>query len=218
MSTPDFGDAITRVGDFLRYPRRVLLSMLRGAFSQEYLFTNEEGHKIENPFLYKENESGQTTRESQLEIADVWTEELDVTDPRPIILTQRGSLGFHDSSIDGFKNADARGLAIEYADFLRMPLSFLCFAQKDLESEELAFAAAMVLRYFRKTILKRSHIQKIDSPIIAEMAVIERGSRSNLFSTPVSFSVYLPITWVVRTARPKEVKTFAVHSSFQSLR
>ena len=218
MSTPAFGDTVTRIGDFLRYPRRVLLEVLRSTFSGEHLFTDTEGHKIENPFLYKVDENGQTTKESQLEIADAWTQELDATDPRPITLCQRGSLGFHDSSIDGFKDSDARGLAIEYADFLRMPLSFLCFAQEDLESEELAFATAMVLRFFRKKILKKSHIHKIDSPVIGEMTVIARGSRSNLFSVPVSFSVYLPIRWVVKTSDPKEVRGFAVQSSFSPLR
>ena len=217
MSTPSFGDTITRIGDFVRYPRRVMLEMLRGSFSEDHLFTNTEGHKIENPYLYRVDEKGQTSKDSQIEFADVWTEELETTDPRPIILTQRGSLGFHDSSIDGFKDSDARGLAIEYADFLRMPLSFLCFAQKDLMSEEIAVAAGLLLRFFRNTILRNTLIHKIDSPVIGEVAVITRGSRSNLYSTPVSFSVYMPINWVVKTTQPKHVRGFAVSTSFPSL-
>jgi len=214
MSTPDYGDTMTRIGDYLRYPRRVLLEMLRSAYSSQHLFTNTEGHKMINPFWYKVAENGQTTKDSQLELADAWTEELDVTDPRPILLTQRGSVGFHDASIDGFKGADARGLDIEYADFTRMPLTFLCFAQKDLLSEELAWSSALLLRFFRKTILRKTLIHKIDSPVVGEVAVITRGSRSNLFSTPVSFSVYMPITWTVRTTDPKVVREFAVSSSF----
>jgi hypothetical protein len=173
---------------------------------------------MENEYRYEADESGQTTKESRIELADVYTEELEATDPRPIILTQRGPLGFHDSSIDGFKNSDARGLAIEYADFLRMPLSFLCFAQKDLMSEEIALVAAFLLRFFRHTILKNTLLHKIDSPVIGEIAVITRGSRSNLYSTPVSFSVYMPINWVVRTTQPKVAAGFSVSSSFPSLR
>jgi hypothetical protein len=195
-----------------------MLEMLRGSLSQENLFTNTEGHKIENPYRYEADESGQTTKDSNIELADVWTEELETTDPRPIILTQRGPLGFHDSSIDGFKNSDARGLAIEYADFLRMPLTFLCFAQKDLMSEEIALVAALLLRFFRHTILRNTLLHKIDSPVIGEVAVITRGSRSNLYSTPVSFSVYMPINWVVKTSQPKQARGFAVSTSFPSMK
>lgn len=217
MSTPAYGDTMKRVGDYLRYPRRVMLEVLRSAFSSEHLFTNTEGHKMENPFLYKEDEHGGTARDSKLELADVWAEELDVTDPRPTLLTQRGSLAFNDSSIDGFKGADPGGLAIEYADMLRMPLSFLCFAQKDLLSEELALASALLLRFFRNRIQKKTHIHKIDSPVIGEIAVITRGSRSNLFSTPVSFSVHMPINWVVKTSDPNLARGFAISSSFQPM-
>lgn len=218
MSYPNFGDVITRIGDYLKYPRTLVLQVLRSAFSSEYLFTNTEGHRIENPFLYEADESGQTTRDSKLELADAWTEELETTDPRPIVVVQRGPLGFHDSSIDGFKDEDPRGLAIEYADFLRMPLTCLCFAQNDIESEELGLTVGLILRFFRGRILKKSHLHKIDSPVIGEVAVITRGSRSNLFSTPVSFSVYLPMNWVIKTTAPREARGFAVQSSFRSLR
>jgi len=218
MSTPDFGDVITRVGDFLRYPRRVMLEILRSAFSSDYLFTNTAGHQLENPYLYKADAHGNTEKDSQIEFADAWTQELDATDPRPIVLIQRGPLGFHDSTIDGFKHSDARGLEIEYADCLRIPLTFLCFSQEDLESEEIALTTALVLRFFRKKILKKTLLHKVDTPLIGERAVISRGSRSDLYSTPVSFSVHMPINWVVKATDPREVKGFAVSSSFSSLK
>lgn len=215
---PSFGVTFERVGDYIRYPRRVMLDMLRHALASEHLFTNTEGHLMENPYQFKTDENGGTARDSKIELADAWTQELEAEDPRPIVVIQRGPLGFHDSSVDGFKGSDARGLAIEYADFLRMPLTFLCFSQVDLESEEIGIMVGFLLRFFRHTILKNTMFHKVDSPVVGEMAVIERGSRSNLFSTPVSYSVYMPINWVVKTSRPKQAAGFAVQSSFSSMK
>jgi len=65
-STPDFGDTISRIGDFVRYPRRVMLQMLRSALSSEYLFTDTDGHRVPNEYRYEADAEGQTTKESRI--------------------------------------------------------------------------------------------------------------------------------------------------------
>lgn len=194
MATPSFGDSTSRVGNFLFYPRRVLLEALELGFASEYFYT-EEG-RTSNPFLYRRNEDGETADDSKLEIADGWSRELEKTDPRPIIICQRESFQFHDSSINGLQNVDMpHGKFRTFADFTRMPLNFLCFSRVHLESEELGLVTAFFLRFFKDHLRNKAKFLKISSPVVGPTTPITTDVQVDLFSTPISIETYMTIRW-----------------------
>lgn len=196
-STPSYGDSSSRVGDFLRYPRRVLIEALEKGFSEPYFYTwDDDGSKrLENPFLYI-RDGAETSLDSRLEIADGWTRELNATDPRPIILCTRDSMTFQNSSIAGLRNQELPWSKTKtFSDLLTVPLVFQCFAREDVESEELALVTALFFRLFREKHLKSTKLMSMGSPIIGPPVPVSSDQRVDLFATPVSFPVTMSICW-----------------------
>lgn len=212
-STPEYHDSTSRVGDFLRYPRRVLIQALEAGFSNPYFYTwsEDEQDREENRFLYVKDASGDTSKDSKIEIADGYAEELNSTNPRPIILCTRDSMTFHDNSIGGLKVADLPWFKTkDYADLITVPLVFQCFSRKDTESEELGLITALFFRMFRETQLKNTRIQKMGSPVIGAPTIVEADSRLEFFVTPVSFPVVMVIGWRTKFLDLKDAKDVAI--------
>jgi hypothetical protein len=205
MSTPDFGDTVIRVGDYLRYPRRMLIQVLESGFSSPKFF-NSTG----NPFLYVKDEvKGDTAETSKIEIADGWTNELDKTDPRPIILCQRDTLTFEDTSINAFKGIDLPGgLVKRHADLIKLPLNFLCFSRIDTEADELALTVGLFFRLFRDHLRNNSKLFKMSSPVIGNATPVRTDAKIDLFSVPVSLTTEYTIVWKVTWTVPKQAKDF----------
>lgn len=205
---PDFGDSVSRVGDIIRYPKRVLIQVLKSAFSEPYLFTAGE-NKVENPFLYKAEPNGDTAKDSRLEIADMYTNELNATDPRPIVIAQRADVSFGEGSIGTLHGMDMpHGKWKTFVDQVHIPINFLCFAKVDVESEELALVTAFVLRLFRERTLKDSKLFKLERPGIQMTTPIEIGAQNELFSTGVVTGTTLTLMWKVTDTNlynPKDV-------------
>lgn len=213
MSTPSYGDTFTRVGDYLRYPKRVLLEALQSGFREQYLFTNTEDEKVENPYLYRtDEETGETHKDSKIEIVDTWTEELNDTDPRPIITVQRQEMAFGESAIRSLRDIDLPGgLWKKYADMVSMPLLFNCWSRKDIESEEIAITVAFLLRLFRDIHIARTKIDKITVPIIGGTTPVKADSEHELFVTPVSVTTHMTLAWKIEHTDPKQASSFAVN-------
>jgi hypothetical protein len=214
-STPDYGDKFTRVGDYIRYPKRVLLQALTEGFKQEYLFTDgNSGERFPNPYLYKETPDGETAPESEIELADAWTDELNKTDPRPMVIVRRDQFVWTESSINSLRDPDVpRGRIQKFNDLVNMPLVFNCFAREDVESEELALVVGMFLRLFRDIHMQRTRLQKMSVPIIGSTTPVLSDSEIELFVTPVSLTTYMTIAWQVQYQELREVKSFQVNIS-----
>ncbi len=212
MSTPDFGDKITRIGDYLRYPRRVLIDALEQAFASEFFYTNEG--KVPNPFLYKKLEDGSDTApDSLIEIADGWTDELNKTDMRPIILCQRDTMTFADSSIDGREGYDIWGTTMKFSDFLTVPLNFLCYSRIDVEADEIGLVVGLFLRLFRQHLRTNSKFFQIKSPAIGPLTPVDTDVQVDVFSVPVSVLTYMPITWKMSWGDLKEAKDVEIDTT-----
>jgi len=208
-STPDFGDTITRIGDYARYPRRVLLQVLESGFSSEHFFT-EEG-QLPNPYLYKKD-GKDTALDSKIEIADGFTNELAKTDPRPVILCRRvGDLAFADSSIAAREKWDWWGEYQQFADFLTAPLVFECYARIDVQSEEIAVATAFFLRLFREHIRSRSKLFHLGSPSVGVTQPVKADSKQDLFMTPVPIMTNAVIRWRMKWEDLALASDFDVH-------
>lgn len=217
-ATPAYHDSRSRVGDFLRYPRRVLIEALEQGFSNDYFYTwdDAEERRVVNPFLYSKKD-GETAKDSRLEIADGWTRELEATNPRPIILCSRDTMTFQDSSIGGLNNPSYPwGKSREFADTLQVPLIFHCFAREDVESEELALVTTLFLRMFREFHLKNTRLLKMTTPAIGAPTPIKTDARVDLFDTQISFLTAITISWKVKDMALKSAKDVVVSISLPS--
>lgn len=217
MSTPSYGDVLTRIGDILRYPKRVIIEVLQKGFAEEHLFTNSEEDKIVNPFLYKVDENGETAKDSGIEICDTWTKELDDTDPRPIITVQRHEMPFDQSSIGSRLTQDLPASNVKkYANLMSMPISCNCWARQDVESEEIAMAVAFFMWLFKDIHIARTRLSKIGTPTIGTTTPVKVDAEHELFVTPVSFTVHYTLTWKVVHTDLREAKDFNVNVELKS--
>ena len=208
---PNFGDSTSRVGDILRYPKRVLIQALKSAFSEPYLFT-ADGKGYVNPFLYKAEENGDTAKDSRVEIADMFTNELNATDPRPIIIAQRGNVGFRKGAIGPMLNMDIpHGKWKTFAHQVRIPINLLCFSKVDVESEELALVTACVIWLFREKTLKSTKLFQLDEPDIQMTTPIESGAQVELFSTGVVTGTVLNLVWKTTQTDSYNVKDISLN-------
>lgn len=208
MGAPDYKDVQAPVGNPLRYGRRVLIQILESAFSSEYLYTDTDGSRVQNRFLIELGEDNVPTENSQLVIADGWTNELEAKEPRPMVIVNRGDFGFLRLSIGakrthGWPQYDIdletkTATKVEkYADMTEMPLSFSCLARQELESEELSWAVALFLWSLHHELTEKSQLFKISEPRVGAPAVVKADSLIDLFLTPVSITVHQALTWKV---------------------
>lgn len=217
MSTPPYGDVITRVGDILRYPKRVIIEVLQKGFAEEYLFSDTDGVKFENPYIYKADEEGETAEGSKIEICDTWTKELESTDPRPIITVQRHELPFGQSSLGSRRGQEMPASNTKkYSEILSMPISVNCWSREDLESEEIAVAVALLMWLFKDIYTARTRLDKIASPTVGTTTPIKLDSEHELFVTPVTFTVHFSLHWKMTHTDLKEAKDFNVNISMKS--
>lgn len=185
------------MGDFLRYPRRVLIQALEDGFKEPYFYTDaeDESQRVLNPFQYIKKD-GETAIESKLEIADGWSRELDKTNPRPIILCQRDALHFQDASIAGLKDPGIPwGRTKTFNDIIHVPLMFHCFAREDVESEELGLVVGLFFRFFREKHLINTRLHSMGSPTVGPPTPVKTDARADLFDTLVSFPTTMTIGW-----------------------
>ena len=204
MGTPDYKDVQTPVGNPLRYARRVMIEILQSAFESEYLYTDTVGSRVVNPFLIKFQEDGETAEDSRLVIADGWTNELEQTDPRPMIIVNRGDFGFLRLSVGQGKSHGWPEYDLEnktktetYADLTEMPLSLSCLARQELEAEELAWACALFIRMLHFELKEKSQLFKISLPRVGAPAIVKSDAQIDLVLTPVTFTVNQTMQWTV---------------------
>ena len=204
MGTPDYKDIQSTVGNPLRYARRVLIEILQSAFESEYLYTDTDGSRVPNRFLIKFDGDGETAEDSNLVIADGWTNELEQTDPRPMIIVNRGDFGFLRLSIGQGKshgwpeyNIANKTKKEEYADLTEMPISLSCLARQELEAEELAWACALFIRMLHFELMEKSKLFRISLPSVGAPAIVKSDSLIDMVLTPVTFTVNQTIQWTV---------------------
>jgi hypothetical protein len=217
MSTPNYGDKVSTVGDIIRYPKRVLIQALKAGFSERHLFSAGP-EPFENPFLYTKDAAGETAKDSKLEIADMWTTELNNTDPRPCVISQRSTVTWRRGGIGSLNRMDVPGGNWkEFVDQVRIPLNFLCFSRKDVESEELSVSVALFLRLFREKHLKNTKMFILDDPDIGMTTPILNDAEQEIFSTPVSTGTMLTVLWKVTYTDPKNASNFTINVTAKEL-
>ena len=226
FGTPDFGDRATPVFNPLVYPRRVIIEVLESAFSQDSLVTYPG--QTDNPFQLKFDANGEPADDTGIVIADTFADELLTKDPRPIVVVDRGSFQFSDSSIDGkgfggaspsitYTDTDGASSTLRgqsgrsaqtFQDFTNMSISINCYARRSIEAETVAWLSAGFIRMFEQEIREGAQLQKIESPVIGESRVAKADSQNDLFVCPITIVVYQTLKWVKKTtATYQEVLT-----------
>jgi hypothetical protein len=192
--TPDVKDLTTPVGNPLRYPRRVLLQILASAFSEPTLIDGG------NPFLFVfDRDRGEISKDSKLVLADTYTDELEATAPRPMVVVSRGDFGYLSLGIGAKENTVSfLGAKKVYADMTEMPVIFNCISRRDIESEDLAWATASIFRYFKTEIRRRINVQKLSDPRVGAPIVVKADSQIDLYLTPISMMVSQATRWEVK--------------------
>jgi len=191
--TPEVKDLETPVGNPLRYPRRVLLQVLASAFSEPELIDGG------NPFLFIfDQDKKEIGKDSKLVLADTYTDELEVTEPRPMVIVSRGDFGWLRLGIGAKENTlSYLGAKKTYADMSEMPIIFNCISRRDIESEDLAWATAQIFHLFREEIRRRINVQKLSDPRVGAPIVVKADSQNDLYLTPVSMAVHQASRWDV---------------------
>lgn len=214
LGTPDFGDRTTPVFNPLVYPRRVIIEVLESAFSQDTLaiFPGQ----TDNPYQLKLDGNGEPADDSGVVIADTFADELISKDPRPIIVVDRGSFQFNDSTIDarGFGSASPTSTYVDtdeatsalkglsgrtsqvFQDYSNMSIGINCYARRSIEAENVAWLAAGFIRMFEHEIREGARLQKIESPIIGEPRAAAADSQNDLFVCPITLIVHQTLKWV----------------------
>lgn len=199
--TPDFKDVQTPVGNPLRYARRVVLQILESALAEPHLFTP----KSESPYLYKADPvSGDVLEDSKVVIADTYADELEKTEPRPVLLVSRGDFGFMHLSIGGRRNQSYNMAVQQFVDMTETPVIVNCISRRDTEAEDLAWIVVGLFRMFKFDIKKQTQLFKISDPRAGTPAIIKADSQADLYAVPVSMVTHLPVSWSV-IKQPQEI-------------
>ena len=208
MGTPDYKNTETPVGNPLRYARRVLIQILQSAFESEHLYTDTDGERVVNRFLLKLTDKGEPAKDTNLVIADGWTNELTSTEPRPMIIVNRGDFGFLQLGVGASQThgwpqykIDTEAMKASkierYSDLTEMGMQLSCLARQELEAEELAWACGLFIRMMHFELDEKSQLFKISVPRIGSPAIVKADSQIDLFLTPVTFTVHQAMKWKV---------------------
>lgn len=199
LGVDDFGDELARVGNYLVYPRRVIIQVLKSAFSQPHLFTPASEGMLPvdaNPFLYKETADGTLATTSRIVIVDYGSEHLVRAEARPRIVVGRSGGRFMARGELGRRQPGWRGSGVDnYIDLFETAVTLRCVGKGKIESELLALAVGSVLTYFASEIRTKSRIQHIGDLSVGDTTMEKGEGAAEQYSTTVTLNIAQPIGW-----------------------
>ena len=164
---------------------------------------------VDNPFQVKLTPDGDFTRDS-LVLADIYSEELESQNPRPFIVVDRETVAFDELGLDNRVELNVMTSETVRATVLTSGVIIRCYGRNSIECDNLAFAVAGVLMFFRKEIRNHFNIVKIGQPLVYPAQPKETDSVIRLFSADVRIPVQLPFKWTVTYSDLVEVEGFTV--------
>lgn len=199
LGVSDFGANSPVVGNFLLYPRRVILQVLKLAFKQPNLFTPSTVDAVPedaNPFLYVELEDGTLSTDSRLVIADFNAEDLVRGEGRPRIVVHRMQGTFMNQSALSRTNTYTRATnSKRFSDIFESSLIIRCVGSNRPESELLALSVSSIILFFSDEIRRKSDLHFLGTPTVAETQLEKADSGAEQYCTAVSLSVSQTFTW-----------------------
>jgi len=191
-----YGDGDAVVGNFLLYPRRIVLEVLTRLLQNEKLFNTLDTpgrDEDRNPFLLRLTADGGVAPNSRVILADFGSEHLTKADMRPRLVVNRGTGRFLNS---GFaqQRMVAPGVR-EYVDLFETGLTIRCVGRTKLESENLALVVVAALWFSRHEIRKRANLHAIGPLAVSETSAEESDVEVAQYVTLVTCEMTQTVAW-----------------------
>ncbi len=200
---PPFGNIEDTPSEFLLYPKKILIQVLKEAFSEDTLFTDEEGKGFKNPYLYiprtgdvtggSPDDDDSIDEDSRLLIANEWNTELEEPDFRPALVISRSDFSFVEHGIGRGRNETLSGEALfdtqTFNDQGVTSLAVSCIERDTAPAERLAALVAIFLRMFHRTIRENSSIFRFGSPRIGVITPLKRDAKFDRVAVQVMVDV-----------------------------
>lgn len=198
-----FGTKNPLVGNFLLYPRRIILEVLRLALQEENLFDNfaEPGTvRDRNQFLLKYDSAGNLSPDSLIVLSDSGSEKLVRGDNRPRLSVERGAGQFTQTPLS--RTREVWPGARHSSDVFDSTVEINCHSSKKLESELLAMVVSGIVLYFQNTIREKSALMYISAPRVEATSAEAADSEVVSYNTKVILQVSQPVSWVTKLINP----------------
>lgn len=206
LGVANFGDTHAEIGNYLLYPRRVVLEVIKACFKKPNLFTplSVEGIDTDaNPFLYVETANGTLSPKSRLVIADYGTEQTVRGESRPrIIVTRSGGRFLTQGQM---AKSLPYGLATgsqKYLDIFESNLVIRCVARSRMESELLGLSVSSLLLFFSKDIRRHSQVHHFGGITVSDTTPEKYDSEIDQSVTNVTVEVSQSISWLKSQINP----------------
>lgn len=165
------------------FAKDIILKFLQDFFSTPDLYDGK------NDYLWSLD-----SEQSQILIADSYTEDLERPDMRPAVILRRGTVRWMNSSLDQMRNLEYRTGAKTHTDLLHADMTAECLSRNGLESELLADIVFQGLQFFAQAIRGRGAFD-IDSIAIGSETLIQSDSQQELTAVPVGMRLLFQKTW-----------------------
>lgn len=201
LGVADYGDVTSTVGNFLTYPRRIVIAVLKHMFSQPDFFTKypDSQDSKQNPFLYVEREDGSVDASSKIIIGDqAVTQQSEANESRPRIVVDRASGSFQNGHFTQ-QNGGWGTATREYQDLFASDLTIRCVDRYKLASELLALATSMSLTMFNKAILRGSKLHHVSIPVVGPTVPERSDSAVDQYATTLTMRTEQPVGWKLST-------------------
>lgn len=206
LGVASFGDAHAKVGNYLLYPRRVIIEVIKSAFKSANLFTPSTTEGVDtdaNPFLYVEESDGTLSPRSRIVIADYGTEYSVRGESRPRIILARSGGRF---LVQGqMAKSMPYGLATgkqQYLDIFESSIVIRCVARNRTESELLGLTVGSLLLFFTRTIREKSQLHHFGGLTISDTQSEKSDSEVDQAVTTVTMEVSQSVSWLRSQINP----------------
>jgi len=199
-----FGTKNPLVSNFLLYPRRIILEVLRLALQEENLFNNfaDPGTvRDRNPFLIKYDSAGNLSPDSLVVISDTGSDKLVRGDNRPRISVERMTGRFTQTGLS--RTREIWPGARRSSDLFESSVEINCRSSKKIESELLASVVSSLVFYFQDLIRQKSALMFLGPPTIESTAAEATNLEVENYNTKVVIAVAQSISWVTTLIDPK---------------
>ncbi len=210
LGNPNFGDLTAPAFNPLIYPRRILIEVLESVFSQPILVTYPGAPQ--NPFQFIPD-GIETSKNSQIVIADTFSDEINKPDSRPTIIVSRGTFQFDDLAMNNRRDVNQPSSWIKvnkslgygprtqakYADLTTLGIQISCYSRRDTEVDQIAWIVAGALKFFKEPIKDGAHFHKITSAAIGPVVSVKSDAQHDMFMTQLNLLIYQTLSWVTHT-------------------
>jgi len=206
LGVANFGDAHATVGNYLLYPRRILIEVIKTALKSPNLFTPATTNQIDtdaNPFLYVEDENGTISPKSRVIIADNGSEHLVRGEGRPRVVLSRNGGRFLVQGL--MAKTVPYGLATgaqQYLDLFESSLVIRCVGRTRTESELLGLTVGSLLLFFSRTIREKTQLHHFGGITVSDTQSEKSDSEVDQAVTNVTVEVSQSVSWLRSQINP----------------